>query len=120
MELAFNAFEGVGSVSLIDREIRSESFSTDLTFTSTSCPTLTTSSGESTCSCESSDTCTSPSTPPISIKAPKFVKRATLPLITSPALRESSKDAFLTSFSACSTALRLKMTLFFPVLILRL
>jgi hypothetical protein len=38
-------FNGVGKVSLIDKEIRSESFSTDLTLTLTASPTDTTSSG---------------------------------------------------------------------------
>ena len=75
--------KGVGKVSLIDNEIRSESFSTDLTLTFTLSPTDTTCSGDSTCSCDSSETWTKPSTPPISMKAPKLVKRATLPSITS-------------------------------------
>ena len=104
---------GVGKVSLIDKEIRSESFSTDLTLTLTASPTDTTSSGVWTCSWDNSETWTKPSTPPISMKAPKLVNRATLPSITSPSFKESNIEAFLASFSNCSTALRLKMTLLF-------
>ena len=49
MELTFNLSKGVGNVSLIDNEIRSVSFSTDLTLTFTLSPTETTSSGDCTC-----------------------------------------------------------------------
>ena len=41
---------GLGKVSLIDNEIRSESLSTDFTFTLTVSPIDTTSSGDLTCS----------------------------------------------------------------------
>ena len=47
---------GLGKVSLIDKEIRSLSLSIDLILTLTSSPIATTSSGVLTCSCANSDT----------------------------------------------------------------
>ncbi len=60
--------------------MRSRSRSTSRTCTSISSPTATTELGWSTCFQDSSDTCTRPSMPPRSTKAPKFTTEDTTPL----------------------------------------
>src|ERR1041385_4161493 len=67
--------------------MRSRSRSTSSTCTSTSSPTCTTDEGWSTCFHDSSETCTRPSIPPRSTKAPKFTTDEMTPLRTSPGLR---------------------------------
>ncbi len=87
--LRSNSFQGSSWVALSESETRSRSRSTSSTSTSTSWPTVTTSLGWSTCFHESSDTCTSPSTPPRSTNAPKFTIEETVPLRRSPFCSDS-------------------------------
>ena len=76
--------QGPGTVSLIDNETRPFSASKPITFASTVWPTAKKSLGFDTCSWEISETWTNPSIPPKSMNAPKFVKRATLPVTIAP------------------------------------
>ena len=110
---------GPGVVALSESDTRPASSSIARTLTSTSSPTDTTDLGETLRSWDNSVTWTSPSTPPRSMKAPKLVKRATLPVTTEPtsslektSLRASAASASTTSrrermkrFSAGSTSL---------------
>src|SRR5215208_1715204 len=64
--------QGSSCVAFRDSETRSRSMSTSSTSTVTSSPTVTTSLGWSMCFQDSSETCTRPSTPPRSTKAPKL------------------------------------------------
>src|SRR6266540_1893508 len=73
--LRSNSRQGSSWVALSDNDTRSRSRSTSSTSTSTSWPTATTSLGWSTCFHDSSDTWTSPSTPPRSPNAPKVDER---------------------------------------------
>src|SRR6266568_4056153 len=75
-----NCCQGSSWVDFSDSETRSRSMSTSSTSTVTSWPTSTTSPGWSMCFQDSSDTCTSPSTPPRSTKAPKLTMEETTPL----------------------------------------
>jgi hypothetical protein len=61
----------------------------------TSSPTATTDDGWSTCFQDSSETCTSPSMPPRSTKAPKLTTEDTTPLRISPGFRLTRKFAAL-------------------------
>src|SRR5216684_7054679 len=75
-----NCCQGSSWVDFSDSETRSRSMSTSSTSTVTSCPTSTTSPGWSMCFQDSSETCTRPSTPPRSTKAPKLTIELTTPL----------------------------------------
>ena len=75
-----------------ERLTRSRWRSTSRTSTSTSSPTSTTSEGWSMCFHDSSETWTSPSTPPRSTNAPKLTIDDTTPARTSPGLRELRKS----------------------------
>ena len=74
------ACHGSSWVAFSDSETRSRSMSTSSTSTVTSWPTSTTSDGWSMCFQDSSETCTRPSTPPRSTKAPKLTIEETTPL----------------------------------------
>src|SRR4051795_10978503 len=79
-----NCRHGSSWVALSDSETRSRSRSMSSTSTVTSWPTSTTSDGWSMCFQDSSETCTRPSTPPRSTKAPKLTTEETTPVRTWP------------------------------------
>src|SRR5680860_1153086 len=83
--------------------------STSSTSTVTSWPTSTTSDGWSMCFQDSSDTCTSPSTPPRSTKAPKLTIDDTTPGRTWPFCSWVRKFC-RTSDWVCSSHARLEST----------
>src|SRR5450756_2419377 len=100
-----NCRQGSSWVALSDSETRSRSRSTSSTSTSTSWPTSTTSLGWSMCFQDSSETCTSPSTPPRSTNAPKLTMEDTTPCRTWPFCRVVRKDC-RTSDWVCSSHCR--------------
>ena len=75
-----NSCQGSCWVAFSERLMRSRSRSTSRTSTSISSPTVTTELGWSTCFHDSSETCTRPSMPPRSTKAPKLTTDDTTPL----------------------------------------
>src|SRR5699024_3700614 len=90
--------------------------SMDITSTLMTSPILTTSDVLSTCSCASCEMCTSPSTPPISTKAPKLVVRCTVPSRTCPSSIVLNNSCFLESASSSITIRCDNMTLFCSLL----
>ena len=100
-----NCCHGSSWVDLSDSETRSRSMSTSSTSTVTSWPTSTTSPGWSMCFQDSSDTCTRPSTPPRSTKAPKLTMEETTPLRIWP-LRSVLRNVWRTSDWVCSSQAR--------------
>ena len=109
--LAAKSCHGSCWVALSDRLIRSRSKSTSSTCTSISSPTATTEPGWSTCFHDSSETCTRPSMPPRSTKAPKFTTDDTVPRRTSPGLRLSKNASRSSRWASSSQARRLSTTL---------
>src|SRR5665811_2546151 len=100
-----NACHGSSCVAFSDRETRSRSKSTSSTSTVTSWPTSTISLGWSMCFQDSSETCTSPSTPPRSTNAPKLTIEETTPGRTWPFCRVCRKVE-RTSDCVCSRKAR--------------
>ena len=84
--VSWNLFAGESAISLIDNEMFSFSLSILMIFTSTSSPFLNSVLHFAFGSQEASSLCNKPSTSPIDTNAPKSVKVAILPLITSPTL----------------------------------
>ena len=106
-----NACHGSSWVALSDSDTRSRSRSTSRISTVTSCPTSTTSLACSMCFHDSSETCTSPSTPPRSTNAPKLTIDETTPLRTWPFWR-ALRNVDRVSLCVCSSsARRLRTTL---------
>src|SRR6266545_1553170 len=103
--------QGSSWVAFSDSETRSRSRSTSRTSTSTSWPTSTTSEGWSMCFHDSSETCTSPSTPPRSTKAPKFTIEETTPLRISPLRRVCRNARRVADWVSSSQARRDRTTL---------
>src|SRR5699024_9223914 len=108
--------QGPGKVFLRDNEMRSLSLSMDITSTLMTSPILTTSDLLSTCSCASCEMCTSPSTPPISTKAPNLVVRCRVPSRTCPSSIVLNNSCFLESASSSITIRCDNMTLFCSLL----
>lgn len=83
---SWNFFAGDSAISFTDNEIFSFSLSILIILTSTSSPFLNNDLHFAFGSHEASSLCNKPSTSPIDTNAPKSVKVAILPLITSPTL----------------------------------
>ncbi len=109
-ELA-NSCQGSVCVALSERLIRSLDRSTSRTSTSISSPTETTEDGWSTCFHDNSDTCTRPSMPPRSTKAPKFTTEDTTPRRRSPGLRLTRNSPRCSFWVSSNQARRERTTL---------
>ncbi|OQA09130.1 MAG: hypothetical protein BWY65_01220 [Firmicutes bacterium ADurb.Bin373] len=105
---------GFGKTCFKPREIFSFSRSIRKTMTSISSLTLTTSEGWLIRCQDISEICKSPSTPPISTKAPKLVSRRTIPFTTWFSCRFSIISWRNLTYSSSSNALRDRITFFLP------